>query len=133
VRDLLDDDVVHEVLEILPVHRAQLERATVDDDAGRLTATGRKQPGKRNSRGADLVLDRPDVERGNFLDGEVELAHPVPPADLDVLDRIEHEVVEALRRRLCDRDLARRERPTRPPATPVAAASSRACGHGGSL
>ena len=125
MRDLFDHDVVDEVLQVLTVDRAQLQRAPEEHDPRRNAAGTREQPGERYARGLDLVLDRSDtVERRHVLDREVDALQLVAPALLDVLYRIQHDAVESLPGRHREWHPGRSERAARPAAAPVPPAPS---------
>jgi Protein of unknown function (DUF3499) len=124
VRDLLDDDVVHEVLQVLTVDGAQLERPAIEDDARRRSAASGEQPGQRHARRLDLVVDGADRIHGwHVLDGEVDALQLVAPALLDVLDRIEHKIVEPLPGGDHQRHAGWRERAPGTTPAPVAASA----------
>lgn len=97
MRDLLDHDVVHEILEVLTVDGAELERAPVDHDAGRSAAPAGQKAGQGDTCGLDLVVDGPDsLEGRHVLDSEVDALQLLAPPLLDVLDRVEDQIVETL-------------------------------------
>ena len=127
-----------QVGEVAAVDRPRLERPPVDDDPRGLAAAARQQPAEGHAAARGLVehdvgvvrLQRGD--RRHVLDGELDLLELAAPALLEVLDRVEHELVEALaaglRRRHPDVERADPhhrgdERSAQATAVPVAAAA----------
>jgi hypothetical protein len=122
VRHLLDHHVVHEIFQILPVECTQLERSAVEDDARWRAAPARQQPGQWHPCRLDLVVDRIHaVELRHILHSEVDALELLAPPLRDVLDGVEHELVEALAGRDHQRDPVGRQRPARPTPAPVSA------------
>ena len=76
--------------------------------------------------------DRVQVERvdrlggRHVLDRELDLGELVAPTALEMLDRVEDEIVEALRTAAVARDRGQRQRAARTPSAAVAASASRA-------
>ncbi len=88
---MLDHDVVDQSGELETVASTELDRPSVHDQAHR--APTLLDPGQR---------DRVEVEsvgrlgRRHLFDRELDLGQLVPPAPLEVLDRVEDQIVEAL-------------------------------------
>ena len=105
-RDLVDDDVAHQVGEVLAVVRADLQRAPVDHDPRRhlaaVLAVRGQHPGQRHAAVVEDVGVQDDVvgagvlDPRHVLDGELDPGQLPLPAALELLDRVEHEVVELL-------------------------------------
>src|SRR3954447_24889724 len=129
--DLVDDHVAHQFGEVLAVVRADLQRPPVDDDprwhlAAVLAVCG-QDAGQRHAAVVEDVGVQDDLvgvgvlDPRHVLDGEFDAGElPLPPA-LEVLDRVEDEVVELLGPTARQRHLGRHEATTQAAAVPVAA------------
>src|SRR5690606_33367404 len=97
VGHLLDDGVVDERAQGLPVTRPGLQRAAVEDDRGGGAARGGLGPAE-----GDRLTAQPSRAitqfggGGNLLDGELDGRQLAAPAWSEPVDRPEDQVVEAL-------------------------------------
>lgn len=95
MRDLFDDDVVHEVREVVVVERAGLERAAVDDDACGQPGVGGEVSAERDP----AALPWCGVGGWDVLDRELGALKLARPLLLESFDSAEHELVESSRAR----------------------------------
>jgi hypothetical protein len=118
IGNLLDDDVMDEGGELETVASAQLDRPPVHDQSHRAPTI--LDPSQRNRVEVERV-DR--LTWWHLFDGELDLGQLVPPASLEVLDGVEHQVVEALGATAVTGDRGQGERATWATATTVTAAA----------
>ena len=140
--DLVDDDVAHQVGEVVAVVRADLQRAPVDDDPRRhlaaVLAVRGQHPGQRHAAVVEHVGVEDDlvgagvVDPRHVLDGELDAGQLPLPAALEVLDRVEDQVVELLGPAAGQRDLGRHQAAAQAAAVAVAAGAAPGGGVGGS-
>lgn len=120
-RDLVHDDVEHQVSKVVGVAAASLEGTAIHDDPGGPVAGGRFRPGECDP----VPVGGRFVVRGHRLDREL---HPVElcgPASVEVLDSIEDQLVEGVGLGPPKRQVRGRERSPSTPPTAVAAARER--------
>jgi len=103
--DLIDNDLMDEIGQVAAVPRSDLQRTAVQHDPGRKAMAGVGEPGREKSGQRDIAVlehvaavdelvrtGRTQVR--NVLDRELHAVEFTPPAMFEILDRVQHQIIE---------------------------------------